>query len=147
VGAASPVALREAVGAWIARARAGDYVALHAYLAPTIETRRALDRVRGALLERARLATTLGFGPRFLHSTGQLHKGGANAGLFLQIVDEPRVDLPVPEADFTFGSFVRAQAIGDFRALRERGRRVLRVSVGGDAPRGLALLEEAIRSG
>ncbi len=145
VSATNPVALREAIGAWIARARAGDYVALHAYLAPTIETRRALDRVRAALLGRARLATTLGFGPRFLHSTGQLHKGGPNTGLFLQVVDEPREDLSVPESDFSFGSFVRAQAIGDFRALRERGRRVLRVSVGGDAARGLARLEESIR--
>ncbi len=146
VSAADHAALHAAIGAWIARARPGDYVALHAYVAPTIETRRALDRVRAALLERARLATTLGFGPRFLHSTGQLHKGGPNAGLFLQIVDEPREDFAVPEADFTFGALVRAQATGDFRALREGGRRVLRVSVGGDAPRGLAILEEAIRS-
>jgi transaldolase/glucose-6-phosphate isomerase len=146
VDAADRAALAAAARAWLASARAGDYVAIPAFLAPSIETRRALGGLRAALLARTRLATTLGFGPRFLHSTGQLHKGGANSGLFLQIVDEPRAEMPVPETDFTFGALVRAQAVGDARALRERGRRLLRASVGADAARGLALLEEAIRS-
>lgn len=144
--AAGGAALAPSVSEWLSSARPGDYVAIHAYLAPAADTRRSLDRIRAALLARTRCATTLGFGPRFLHSTGQLHKGGSAGALFLQIVDEPRQDLAVPESDFTFGALVRAQAIGDLRALRESGRRVLRVSVGADLATGLAALEEAIHA-
>lgn len=129
---------------WLQKASAGDYVALHAYLAPTAATSAALEAVRATLGARTGLATTLGYGPRFLHSTGQLHKGGPNTGLFLQIVDEPREDLPVPESRFTFGELIRAQAIGDYRALVGRGRRVLRVSLGRDADAGLERLRLAV---
>ena len=94
-------------------------------------------------LERLRIATTFGYGPRFLHSTGQLHKGGPNTGLFLQIVDSPRSDLEVPGAGYTFGQLIRAQAVGDFRALTQKGRRVLRVDVGSDVPSGLRRPAEA----
>jgi transaldolase/glucose-6-phosphate isomerase len=88
------------------------------------------------------LATTVGYGPRFLHSTGQLHKGGPNTGFFLQLIDEPKDDLPVPEADYTFGTLIRAQALGDYRALRQRDRRVLRVMLGHDVQGALAQLAE-----
>ena len=86
------------------------------------------------------MATTLGFGPRFLHSTGQLHKGGPNSALVLQIVDQPTDNLAVPETNYTFDALIQAQALGDFTALKQRRRRVLRVNLGGDAASGLNLI-------
>ena len=81
------------------------------------------------LRDRLRLATTVGFGPRFLHSTGQLHKGGPNTGLFVQVVDEPAEDVEIPGKPYTFGTLIKAQAAGDLLALRDRDRRVVRVSL------------------
>ena len=107
----------------------GDYVAILAYLDRTSETEDAIERVRLAIRDRYKVATTTGFGPRFLHSTGQLHKGGANNGVFIQVVDAGRsVDLPIPGQPFTFGTLIDAQALGDLRSLRARGRRVARVT-------------------
>ncbi len=137
-------ALQQAATAWLAQTQAGDYVALQAYLAPSPDTTAALQQLRLSLRDRLRLATTLGYGPRFLHSTGQLHKGGPNTGLFLQLVDEPADDLPVPETDYTFGTLIRAQALGDYRALVQRGRRVLRVHLGKDVAGGLKRLAEIL---
>lgn len=134
--------LASAVIALIGQARPGDYVAIQAYLEPRSETSRALDELRRVLRNRTRLATTAGYGPRFLHSTGQLHKGGPNTGLFLQIVDEPTDDLPIPGTGHTFSQLLRAQAIGDYRALVERGRRILRVNVGRDPGGGLEKLAQ-----
>ena len=91
------------------------------------------------------LATTAGFGPRFLHSTGQLHKGGKSNGLFLQIVDEAREALPVPEADFTFSELIHAQAQGDAEALQQRKQRVLRVTLGRGGEDALMSLLGAVR--
>ena len=109
---------------------AGDYVALQAYLDRTTETEGTLQRARLVIRERYRVATTLGFGPRFLHSTGQLHKGGPNTGVFIQVVDRGReVDLPIPGKPYTFGTLIDAQALGDLRSLRARGRRVARVTL------------------
>jgi transaldolase / glucose-6-phosphate isomerase len=136
--------LRAALGAWGASCRPGNYIAIQAYLAPTDDTSAALEKLRRALLERFNVATTSGYGPRFLHSTGQLHKGGPNTGLFLQIVDEPKEDLAVPGAGFTFGELIRAQALGDYQALTQKQRRVLRVNLGHDAGAGLARLFEAL---
>ena len=87
-----------------------------------------LHAVRMRLRDRLRLATTVGFGPRFLHSTGQLHKGGPNTGLFVQVVEEPSRDVAIPGQPYTFGHLLAAQAAGDLMALRDRGRRVVRVS-------------------
>jgi transaldolase/glucose-6-phosphate isomerase len=126
-----------AMRAWLASARPGDYLALQAFLAPEPAVTAALQRLRGAVARRAGVASTLGYGPRFLHSTGQLHKGGPNTGLFLQLVDDPAEDLAVPEVGFTFGELLRAQAAGDAAALRERGRRILRVQLGRDVLGGL----------
>jgi transaldolase / glucose-6-phosphate isomerase len=107
----------------------GDYVAILAYLDRTSETEDAIERVRVAIRDRYRVATTTGFGPRFLHSTGQLHKGGANNGVFVQAVDAERShDLPIPGEPYTFGTLIDAQALGDLRSLRARGRRVARVT-------------------
>ncbi len=135
--------LDAAVGKLVDPAPPGSYIAIQAYLAPSPDTDAALAELREALGARTGFATTLGYGPRFLHSTGQLHKGGPPTGLFLQIVDEPGVDLAVPETDFSFGELIAAQAAGDFRALVERGRNVLRVDVGTDPEGGLAALVEA----
>ncbi len=126
-----------ALADFLAKAKPGDYVAIQAYLDPNAETERALNELRRAILEKTHLATTLGFGPRFLHSTGQYHKGGPNEGLFLQFTDEPAVDLPVPETDFTFGRLIRAQAAGDAQALRTAARRVLRINLGRDAQKSM----------
>jgi transaldolase/glucose-6-phosphate isomerase len=143
VPAEDPDALARAVTAWSGQGRPGNYVAIQAYLAPIDATSRALDSLRRTLLERLRLATTVGFGPRFLHSTGQLHKGGPNTGLFLQLVDTPQQDLEVPGAGYTFGQLIRAQSVGDHQALVQKGRRVLRVDLGSDVAGGLRRLDEA----
>jgi transaldolase/glucose-6-phosphate isomerase len=124
--------------------RPGDYVALQAYVPPSNATWTLLEDLRLRLLRQLKVATTLGYGPRFLHSTGQLHKGGPNTGLFLQIVDEPSVDLDVPGAGFTFGQLIRAQSLGDYQALEQRGRRILRVNLGTDRAGGLRSLAEAV---
>ena len=138
--------ITKALDAWLEDRRAGDYAALHAYLAPTVETTAALQAIRVALRHGTRLATTVGYGPRFLHSTGQLHKGGPNIGLFLQLVDEPAERVPVPETDYSFEALIRAQALGDLLALKQRGRRVLRVNLGTNAPRELNGLVEALHA-
>ena len=133
------------VGEWLASIAQGDYIGIHAYLAPSDEISEAMHTLRAALGRKARVATTLGYGPRFLHSTGQLHKGGANNGVFLQIVDDATAnDVAVPETDYTFGQLITAQAAGDAGALIQRGRRLLRVTVGTDAPAGLERLIAAI---
>jgi glucose-6-phosphate isomerase len=107
----------------------GDYIAIQAYLDRTPETAAALQLDRLALRDAHRAATTVGFGPRFLHSTGQLHKGGPPTGVFLQVTDESReVDLPIPGKPYTFGTLIDAQALGDLQALRARRRRVARVT-------------------
>jgi transaldolase/glucose-6-phosphate isomerase len=109
----------------LAQARPGDYVAIQAFVDPARQD--DLD----PLVERAREETgcvvTHGFGPRYLHSTGQLHKGGPNTGLFVQVVDDPGEELPIPGRKFGFRRLIRAQAAGDLASLEERGRRIVRV--------------------
>jgi len=140
-----PEGLADALKNWIPKAKPGDYIALQAYLNPLKEVTSGLQKVRNELLNRTRLATTLGYGPRFLHSTGQLHKGGPNNGLFLQLVDEPEFDLPVPETNFSFGKLISAQSLGDYQALKQRGRRVLRINLRRDVVGGLEQLMELIQ--
>lgn len=130
--------LEATASAWLESASPGDYIGLHAYLPPSDEIPDGIRSLRSALGNKAHIATTAGYGPRFLHSTGQLHKGGANNGLFLQLVDDASAnDVAVPETDYTFGQLITAQSAGDAGALLQRGRRVLRVSVGADARGGL----------
>lgn len=107
----------------------GDYIALQAYLPRTETNESRLNAARLKLRDRFRVATTVGFGPRFLHSTGQLHKGGPNTGVFIQIVDEPSLDLAIPGKEYTFRRLLDAQSAGDLEALRSHGRRVARVSL------------------
>jgi transaldolase / glucose-6-phosphate isomerase len=114
-------------GELLASVRPGDYVAIQAFVPPSNETGSELQAVRARIGDRLRVATTLGYGPRYLHSTGQLHKGGPNTGVFIQVFDEPKEDRPIPDQEFTFGQLIAAQAAGDLAALRERGRRAARV--------------------
>ena len=104
-----------------------------------------LQSMRHALRDRKRIATCLGFGPRFLHSTGQAYKGGPNSGVFLQVTCDDAVDLPVPGQKYTFGVVKAAQARGDFQVLVERKRRALRVHLGRDVKSGLAKLAAAFQ--
>lgn len=136
--------LKRAADAWLAGAAPHDYVAIQAYLQPTAAATASLQRLREAIAARARVATTLGYGPRFLHSTGQLHKGGPSTGLFLQLCDEPAQDVAVPETSYTFGQLIRAQALGDLDALRQRGRRVLRVNLGRDVEQNVHRVVDAL---
>ena len=144
VSAAKPDELRREIRNLLDGAPAGNYVAIQAYLAPTTGTTAGLENLQRVIRDRSKLATTLGYGPRFLHSTGQLHKGGPNIGRFLQIVDDPADDLPVPETDYTFGALIRAQALGDYQALLQRNRRVLRVNLGRDVAAGLKRIAEVV---
>jgi transaldolase/glucose-6-phosphate isomerase len=129
---------------FLGQARGGDYVALMAYLTEKPEIEKALERIRLKLRDELKLATTLGYGPRFLHSTGQFHKGGPNTGLFLQLTGGDDHDAPVPDEPYTFGVLKRAQAQGDLEALRKHGRRVMRIDLGRDTIRGLNKLEQSI---
>ncbi len=125
------------LSAHLGRATPGDYLALLAYLPRTGAIDGRLARLREALAARMGIATTLGYGPRFQHSTGQLHKGGPNTGLFLQFVWEAGPELPIPGVGYDFATLEAAQAWGDFRALVERGRRILRIDLGPDPVAGL----------
>jgi transaldolase / glucose-6-phosphate isomerase len=135
--------LDEAVRALLAQVRPGDYVALLAYISPDAEHDTALNAIRLAIRDKHRAATTLGYGPRYLHSTGQLHKGGPNTGVFIEIVGDDPNDLPIPGEQFSFGVLKQAQALGDFQALRNHGRRVLRVQIR-DVADGLVKLGRAV---
>ena len=112
---------------FLAAIKPGDYLAIMAYLPPTPENDRRLAAIRLRLRDRLKVATTLGYGPRFLHSTGQLHKGGPPVGHFLQITERVVDDLPIPGEPFGFGQLEAAQAEGDLVALRARGRPAIRV--------------------
>ena len=104
-----------------------------------------LQTIRHAVRDKKKVATCLGFGPRFLHSTGQAYKGGPNSGVFLQITCDDAADLPVPGQKYTFGVVKAAQARGDFQVLADRDRRALRVHLGSDVAAGLKTLRDAIQ--
>jgi hypothetical protein len=122
----------------------GGYIAILAYLPETPETQRRLQEIRVRLRDATRLATTLGYGPRYLHSTGQYHKGGPTNGLFLLITGDDAVDAAVPGEPYTFGVFKRAQALGDLEALRRHGQRALRVHLQGPPDPALGRLDAAV---
>ena len=140
--------LQGALSAFLEQAKPGDYIALQAYLRPTEEISAALQRLRTQLRDRLKLATTVGYGPRFLHSTGQLHKGDGGRGLFIQIVSQSPQDLPIPDeagsssSSLSFGLLKAAQSLGDRQALLDAGRRVIRFELGQDVIGGLKRLEE-----
>jgi hypothetical protein len=125
--APSPAGSAVELDRFLAGIKPGDYLAIMAYLPPTPENDRRLAAIRLQLRDRLKVATTLGYGPRFLHSTGQLHKGGPPVGHFLQIADRSQEDLPIPGESFSFGRLEAAQAEGDLVALRARGRPAIRI--------------------
>jgi glucose-6-phosphate isomerase len=140
----TPVSVDGAVAQLLGSVRPGlDYVAILAYLpmAPDVEAR--LQAIRARIGEATGAATTLGFGPRLLHSTGQLHKGGPDTGVFLQLTADPSKDLPIPGWEHSFGTLIAAQALGDLASLQKRGRRALRLHFG-EMGAGLARLEAVV---
>jgi len=136
--------LTERLKTLLSSAGPGGYVALQAYLEPTRVTVQRLDAIAEIVAEGTGAVVTIGYGPRFLHSTGQFHKGGPTGGVFLQIVDQPADDLDVPEAEYTFGRLITAQSFGDQAALRDRGRPVGMVSLGESGAADLPRLKDAI---
>jgi transaldolase/glucose-6-phosphate isomerase len=129
----------------LARAGAGDYFAVLGYITMNSANEATLQGIRHAVRDKKKVATVLGFGPRFLHSTGQAYKGGPNSGVFLQITCDDAKDLAVPGQKYTFGIVKAAQARGDFAVLAERGRRALRVHLGKNLKSGLATLAKAVQ--
>ena len=136
--------LQAVLRAHLARLKQGDYVALLAYIARNPRNQNVLNEIRIAVRDAKRVATCLGFGPRFLHSTGQAYKGGPNSGVFLQITADHAADIAVPGRNYSFGAVIDATAAGDFAVLNERGRRTLRVHLRADVPAGIARLKQAI---
>ena len=122
----------------------GDYIAFLNYIEETPEIDRRFQEIRTQLRDATKCAVTIGYGPRFLHSTGQLHKGGPNTGVFFQIIANDQVDFAVPGEPYTFSILKQAQALGDFRALQKRDRRVVSINLGNDTLSGLQHLEELI---
>jgi transaldolase / glucose-6-phosphate isomerase len=128
-GSEPQLELEGSVDELLAQAEDGDYVCVQAFVQPTDENDRRIGDLVRKLGRRTGLVVTHGYGPRYLHSTGQLHKGGPNTGLFLQIVDDPGEELAIPGKPFGFRRLFRAQAAGDFASLKERGRRVARIHI------------------
>jgi hypothetical protein len=137
--------LVEYLSAHFSHIREGDYCALLAYVERNKRHRDLLQEIRLLIRDRKRVATCLGFGPRFLHSTGQAYKGGPNTGVFLQITCDDPADLQVPDQKYTFGVVKAAQARGDLEVLAERGRRALRIHLGSHVAAGLTTLKDAVR--
>jgi transaldolase / glucose-6-phosphate isomerase len=137
--------LKNYLRAHLARLGAGDYFALLGYVEMNAAHEALLQDLRMTVRDRKRVATCLGFGPRFLHSTGQAYKGGPNSGVFLQITSDDAQDLPVPGQKYTFGVVKAAQARGDFQVLADRKRRALRVHLGSDVKAGLTKLTELVK--
>ncbi len=140
------IPLEKAVDEWLSKAHKGGYAAVQAYLTPSEKTKQKIQNIREALRKKLGIATTMGYGPQFLHSTGQLHKGGPDKGLFLQIVDAPQTDVEVPGKNYTFKSIIKAQSLGDFLALQRKKRTVLRVDLKEQSLRGLSKLAKIIDS-
>jgi transaldolase/glucose-6-phosphate isomerase len=136
--------LRDALQSHLKSARSGDYIALLDYIEETPEHEATIQKIRTHLRNATRSATTTGYGPRFLHSTGQLHKGGAANGVFIQVTAPDATDFEVPGQPYTFGTLKNAQALGDFRSLASRGRRAIRVDLGKDVAAGLKRLHDLI---
>lgn len=129
-GVESQSNISDVVDLFLKQAKSGDYIAINAYLPRNKRTWDALNRLRTIIQGHTGLATTLGFGPRFLHSTGQLHKGGADNGIFIQITDDSAIDFPIPGQGMTFASLERAQALGDLEALLARNKKAIRIHLG-----------------
>jgi len=139
----SSSALIGRIAAFLGLARSGEYIGLMAYVAQNATYVAELDTLQRRLRHVFKRPITLGYGPRFLHSTGQLHKGGPNSGVFVQITVADSSDLHIPGANYGFSTLKQAQAAGDLQSLREHGRRVIRLHMTGDVVAGLRKLEAA----
>jgi transaldolase/glucose-6-phosphate isomerase len=135
----------DAIGALLAKVKPGDYVALTEYVAQSPSRDKTIAAIRETIARELHVATTTGYGPRFLHSTGQLHKGGADNGVFMQLTGGGGQDIPIPGETFSFGVLCRAQAIGDYLSLVSRNRRLLSINLGSDVERGLETLAETVK--
>jgi transaldolase / glucose-6-phosphate isomerase len=140
-----PGSVSRGLAAHLAMGAPGDYLAIQAYLQPTAEAARLLQEMRVALRDRLRIATTVGWGPRYLHSTGQLHKGGPTSGLFIQITGDDREDLAIPGAGHGFSTLKAAQALGDLQSLRDGARRVIRLHLTGKQSQALPQLLQMVQ--
>ncbi len=142
-GNAEGKSLREALKFFFGQSKAGDYVPFMAYVTPGDGVDERIASIRALVQKNLKLATTFGYGPRFLHSTGQYHKGGPNTGLFIQLTANDAVDVPIPGRSYGFSVFKKAQALGDLESLRRHGRRVIRIDLGTDVAGGLDKLRQA----
>ena len=133
------------ITAHLSRTHAGDYVAMLDYIMETDEHEELIQAIRTHLRDALQVATTTGYGPRFLHSTGQLHKGGPASGVFIQVTADNSVEVPLPNEAFTFGVLKQAQALGDFQSLSSRHRRAIRLHLGTDVAAGLRTLLEIVQ--
>jgi len=143
-GDKSTGSISEALADFFSRAKQGDYLALLAYLTEEEDTQKKLQRIRAAIRKKLSIATTLGYGPRYLHSTGQVHKGGPNIGLFILFTADDVQNLNIPEKPYSFSILKQAQAQGDFEALRKHDRRAVRVHLGSNVAGGLEQFEKAL---
>lgn len=145
-GAQIKVTDKDKIAALIAKVKPGDYVAFTEYFAESPDRDKAIAVLRSVVGEELQVATTTGYGPRFLHSTGQLHKGGGDNGVFLQLTGGGDGELPIPGEKYGFGVLCRAQAIGDYESLAKRNRRAVSIDLGSDIDRGLKELAVTLKS-
>lgn len=136
--------LDQIVSAHLSRVQSGDYVAINAYVERTPAVHDCFQNIRTTVRDAKQVATTLGYGPRFLHSTGQLHKGGPNSGVFIQVTSDVDQDLAIPGEPYSFGVLAAAQALGDMQSLTTRNRRVVRIHLGADVEAGLKRIQAAV---
>jgi hypothetical protein len=132
------------LGEILAKAEPPHYVAIMGFLEPSHEFDAAIDELRAAIRDKTKATTTFGYGPRYLHSTGQFHKGGPPTGLFVQLVDEDQNEVEIPGAGYTFGHLKNAQAIGDYLTLQDHGLPVARIRLGDDPVAAVRALKEKI---
>ena len=132
------------MGKLLSEARQGDNLAIMAYVRQTTEVDQALDALRLKVTEQHGIATIMGYGPGFLHSTGQLHKGGPGSGLFRQLTMEHAQEVAIPDAPYTFGVLADGQAVGDLQALRASERRAVRVDLGSNPEVGIRRMAEEV---
>jgi hypothetical protein len=140
----------ELIPQFLERMQPGDYISIQAYLSSTVETDALIQGLRMKLRNRYRLATTTAYGPSYLHSTGQLHKGGADCGHFIQLISDTIKDIPIPiqagseRSELTFGVLNKAQAVGDLMALRKADRHVIQIQLGEDVSAGLRVIADGL---
>jgi len=133
------------LNSFVKLARSPDYIALLAYFLQTPQRQKLLQSIRMKLRNKLKVATTLGYGPRYMHSTGQLHKGGPNNGVFIMFTYDAKDDLPIPGQDYGFATLQKAQALGDFRSLNNKNRRVIRIHLEGNIEQALEKINESLK--